>query len=116
MATATSLNVSHDPASPMADIPLPKWNDFASILTYLTSVVGVVVGVVAAIHPGFKEPASTQAVLAAVALLVATGAQIYNATSHRSAHNAAAVAAINQGAKVVQASTPAPPVHAGQAA
>jgi hypothetical protein len=105
MATATSLNVSHNPNSPVADIPLPKWNDFASILTYLTSFVGVIVGVIAAFHPGFKEPASTQAVLAAVALLVATGSQVYNAISHRSAHNAAAVAAINQGAKVVPAST-----------
>ncbi len=85
-------------------IPLPTWTDYASILTYITSVVAIIVGVISAIQPGFKEPAAVQAVIPAVALLVATGAQIYNAISHRNAHAAAAVATINQGGKITAAS------------
>ena len=103
MATQTNLNVAQDAEAPATDIPLPKWNDFASVTTYLTSIVGVAVGVIAAVHPGFKEPQSVQAVLTAVAFLIATGAQIQNALSHRNAHNAAAVAAVNQGAKIIAA-------------
>jgi len=87
------------PATP-ADIPLPKWTDFSSVLTYVTSLVGIGVGLIAAFQPGFHEPAAVQAVLPAVAFLVATGAQIYNAVSHRNAHAAVAVAAINQGGRV----------------
>ncbi len=105
MATQTSLNVAPHPNKPGTDIPLPKWNDFSSVVSYLTSIVAVGVGLVAAFQPGFKEPAAVQAAIPAVALVIATGAQIINAWSHRHAHNLAAVALIQRGNPVL----PAPP-------
>jgi len=75
MATQTNLNVAQSAKARSTEIPLPKWNNFASVTTYLTSFVGVVVGLLAAIHPGFNEPQSVQAVVTAVALVIATGAQ-----------------------------------------
>ena len=105
MATQTSLNVAPHPNKPGTDIPLPKWNDFSSIVSYLTSIVAVGVGLVAAFQPGFKEPAAVQAAIPAVALVIATGAQIINVWSHRHAHNLAAVALIQRGNPVL----PAPP-------
>lgn len=83
-----------------ADIPLPTWTDYSSVLTYITSVVSIAIGLITAFQPGFKEPAAVQAVAPALAFLVATGAQIYNAISHRNAHVAVAVAAVNQGGRV----------------
>jgi hypothetical protein len=113
MATQTSLNVVQSAGTPATDIPLPKWNDFSSVLTYITSIVSIGVGFVAVLKPGFSEPAAVRAAIPAVALLVATGAQIFNAASHRSAHNAAAVATINQGQGTV---APAPTRAAKKAA
>jgi hypothetical protein len=96
------------PASPSAapvpqDIPLPRWNDYSAVLTYITSLVGIAVGLITAFQPGFKEPQAVQAVVPAVAFLVATAAQIFNAVSHRRAHAAVAVAAVSQGGKVTSA-------------
>ena len=105
MATQTSLNVAPHPDKPGTDIPLPKWNDFSSVVSYLTSIVAIGVGLFAAFQPGFKEPATVQAAIPAVALVIATGAQIINAWSHRHAHNLAAVALIQRGNPVL----PAPP-------
>ena len=105
MPTQTSLNVAPHPNTLGTDIPLPKWNDFSSVVSYLTSIVAVGVGLVAAFQPGFKEPAAVQAAVPAVALAIASGAQIINAWSHRHAHNMAAVALIQRGNPVL----PAPP-------
>lgn len=87
------------PPSP-SDIPLPTWTDFSSVLSYITSVVAVIVGLIAALEPGFQEPAAVQAALPAVALVVATVAQIYNAITHRAALASVAVAAIGQGGQL----------------
>ncbi len=105
MPTQTSLNVAPHPNTLGTDIPLPKWNDFSSVVSYLTSIVAVGVGLVAAFRPGFKEPAAVQAAVPAVALAMASAAQIINAWSHRHAHNMAAVALIQRGDPVL----PAPP-------
>ena len=75
------------------------------MVSYLTSIVAIGVGLVAAFQPGFKEPAAVQAAIPAVALVIASGAQIINAWSHRHAHNLAAVALIQRGNPVL----PAPP-------
>ena len=71
---------------------LPKWTDAQAVTTYLTSVLGAVVAVVGALHPGFSEPAVVQAVLPTVGVLVAGVAQLVNVVTHRSAHAAAVVA------------------------
>jgi len=91
------------PAVAPTTIPLPTPTDYASVLTYITSIVAVIIGVIVAFKPGFTEPPALQAAVPAVALLVATGAQIYNAISHRNAHTSAAVAALNRGGTAVSA-------------
>lgn len=102
-AAAAAAPAAAAPVAAPTDIPLPTWTDYSSVLTYLTSIVAIGVGLFAAFQPGFHEPAAVQAVVPAVAFVVATGAQIYNAISHRNAHTQAAVAAINQGGKITPA-------------
>lgn len=64
---------------------LPSWTDAASITSYLTSAVTGVVAVITLAHPGFTEPALVRALIPAVSLVIAGGAQIFNAVTHRTA-------------------------------
>jgi hypothetical protein len=78
------------PTTP-ADVTLPSWTDAASVTSYLTSLLSGAVAVIAAVHPGWTEPAVVQSVIPAVGLLIAGGAQIFNMVYHRKAQIAAIV-------------------------
>lgn len=69
--------------------PLPNWRDPASVISYLTSISSLVVGVIALLHPGFVEPSAVQALIPSVGFLVAGVAQIVNVVYHRKAQIAA---------------------------
>ena len=72
-------------------IPLPSWTDEASVQTYLTTGVSLVVAFLTLLHPGFTEPAVVPAVIPAVAFVVAGVAQLVNIIWHRKV-TAAAIA------------------------
>ncbi len=73
-------------------VPLPNWTDPASIASYVTTIIGVIVAVLALVHPGFKESAQVQALVPTVASVIAGVAQIVNVITHRSVQKAALVA------------------------
>lgn len=73
-------------------IPLPTWTDAASVTSYLTSLVAIVVTIITAVHPGFTEPVVVQSVVPAVGFLVAGAAQLINVWTHRSAQKSAIAA------------------------
>jgi hypothetical protein len=77
-------------------IPLPTWTDAASVTSYITSLVAIVVTIVTAVHPGYSEPTVVQSLIPAVGFVVAGVAQIVNVVWHRKA----AVAAISAGSTV----------------
>lgn len=84
---------------------LPVWTDAQAVTSYLTSLAGIAVAVVAGLHPGFTEPAIVQSILPAIGTIVAGAAQVVNVVTHRSAHSS--VAAAQAGNLVVH--TPLPP-------
>ena len=73
-------------------VVLPTWSDPSSVLTFLTTILGAVFGVLTVLHPGFQEPAVVHALLPSVAILVAVAAQIVNSATAHAVHRAVAVA------------------------
>jgi len=71
--------------------PLPTWTDAASVTSYITSVVAGVFAIIAVLT-GKGEPDAVQALLPAVGLIVAGGAQIFNMVTHRGVQKAAMMA------------------------
>ena len=80
------------PTPTLPVVPLPTWTDPASIASYITTIIGVVVAIVALVHPGFKESSQVQSLVPTVASLIAGAAQIVNVITHRSVQKAALVA------------------------
>ncbi len=77
------------PATIPEAVTLPTWTDAASVTSYLTSLVTGAVAVLAAVHPGFTEPAIVAQYVPIVGLVISGGAQLLNVWSHRSAQKAA---------------------------
>lgn len=72
-----------------------EWNNPASVTSALTAILGAVVAIVATVHPGFSLPASVQASLGAVGVIVAGAAGIahtWHLTKIHAAHIAAGTA------------------------
>jgi len=80
--------------TPTTVIPLPSWTDTASVVSYLTTVVGLVFAIVTIAHPGYTSPAYVQALLPAVGAVIAGTAQIVNIITHRTTTAKVAVAAL----------------------
>lgn len=78
--------------------PLPTWTDAASVTSYITSLVAGVFAVVMVLT-GKSEPDAVQALLPAVGLIVAGGAQIFNVVTHRGVQKAAMTAYATAAAK-----------------
>ena len=70
-------------------VPLPTWSDAASVASYLTSLLGAVVAVLALLHPGFAIPQVAQAVISSVSVFIAGVAQMVNLIWHRKVQIAA---------------------------
>ena len=88
-------------------VTLPTWTDPTSVAMYLTTSVSAAIGIIAIFHPGFNPPATdVQAVIGGVAILVAAGAQVYNAIRHTTATSAA----IANGAALAVPASKAKPV------
>jgi len=68
---------------------LPKWNDAASVQSYITSLLSFVGAILALLHPGFREPAAVQAAVPSVAAVVAGVVQVVNILRHMSVTKAA---------------------------
>ncbi len=73
-------------------VPLPKWTDAASVVSYITSILGAVFAVITALHPGYSEPTIVQAILPSVGAVIAGVAQIVNVITHRGVQKAALAA------------------------
>ncbi len=73
-------------------VPLPKWTDAASVVSYITSIFGAVFAVITALHPGYSEPTIVQAILPAIGAIVAGIAQVVNIVTHRGVQKAALAA------------------------
>ena len=60
----------------------------------LTTLATGIVACIALFHPGFTEPASVEAAISSVGVLVAAGSQIVHFSSRRSAQTAIAIASL----------------------
>jgi uncharacterized membrane protein HdeD (DUF308 family) len=76
-------------ADAQAVLHLPTMADKPAVVSYLTSAVALVVGVVAIVHPGFTESGAVEAAVAPAAILVAGLAQFVDRWRFRSGRNAA---------------------------
>ena len=72
-----------------AVISLPSRNDASSWESKIQSLVMLVVGIVALLHPGFKEPSVVAASVVPASLLVAGIIQAVDVWRRRSGRNAA---------------------------
>ena len=61
-----------------------RWNNAQSVSSYLTTIVGAVVGIIALLHPGFHESNLIQALIPSVSFIIAGGVQVFNLVTHRS--------------------------------
>ncbi len=69
-------------------VPLPKWTDAASVVTYITSILATVFAIITALHPGYSEPTIVQAILPSVGAIIAGVAQVVNVITHRGVQKA----------------------------
>ena len=86
--------VTPTPVTPTI-VSLPKWSDAASVVSYITSILGVIMAVITGLHPGFTEPTIIQAILPAVGAVIAAVAQVVNVITHRSVQKVAIQAAVS---------------------
>lgn len=63
-------------------IALPTRTDAASVTSYLTTLVAGIISVITLAHPGFTEPSVVPALVPAVSLVIAGGAQLFNIIRH----------------------------------
>ena len=78
------------PVTPVNAIVLPSWSDPTSIAAFVTTIATAVLALLTMFHPGFNpQPAAVTAVVAAMSVLIAGGAQIANVIRHSSATKAA---------------------------
>lgn len=91
------------PLPPMSQVvvTLPSWTDTPSVVSYLTTVVGLVFAIITGVHPGYTEPLIVQSLLPAVGAVIAGGAQIVNIITHRTTTAKIAMAAIGDPGTVV---------------
>ena len=85
------------PPAPAPVVQLPSWTDTASVISYLTSLVGLVFAIITGVHPGYTEPAYVSALLPSVGAVIAGTAQIVNIITHRTSSTKVAIAAIQSG-------------------
>jgi hypothetical protein len=81
----------------------------AAVTATLTAGAGTVVGIIAAVHPGFREPVQTETVIAAVGFLVAGAAAIAKVWHHTKLATATITAplAVTKVVSKVEADVPA---------
>lgn len=72
-------------------IPLPRWNDAASVISFLTSIGGVVLAIIEMVDPtGGARAASVEApLIAGLGVAIAGVSQVGNVFWHRKAQVAA---------------------------
>lgn len=69
-------------------IPQIKWTDEASVASYLTSLVSVVIAILVLVHPGWHETGVVQALVPSVAVVITGIVQAVNVIQHRSLQKA----------------------------
>lgn len=93
--TATPTPATPTPTPEPTIVQLPKWTDAASVISYLTSAVGIIFAFITGLHPGYTEPTIIQTILPSIGALIAAGAQIFNIVSHRGVQKVAIQAAVS---------------------
>jgi len=79
------------PPAPLPKWAFPKWTDAPAVISYLTSLVAAIFVVVSLVSSK-GEPTVLRALIPAVGLVIAGGAQLFNVISHRKVQVAVAAA------------------------
>lgn len=81
-------------------ITLPNWSDSTAVAMYITSALSVVAALLSAFHPGFHLPSTVTQAVPVASVIIAAGAQIFNAVRqlvlHKTAITAGAVTVVDR--------------------